>query len=425
MIDRAHGYFQREKETMSKRKREAYQKEKLSEILRYGYRYSKAIRSRFDAIGIRPERIKDLKDLEKLPITKKTDLVTAQKQIPPFGGFEVVSKKGMRRIYISPGPVFEPGEWDYKDTRWAQALFACGIRKGDVVLNTFNYHLTPLAFMLDESLKMLGATVIPVGPGNLSMQIQLIRQLHVTGFLGMPSFLMSLIEAAEGMSLDLKKDLFLKAAFVGAEMFPESLRQKLEGKLEIFIRQAYGTVDAGCLGYECPEKNGMHIPEDVMVEIVDTETGRQLEIGATGEIVATTFSKVFPLIRFATGDLSYLIEDPCPCSRTSMRLGKILGRTDQVTKVWGIFIHPWQVDELMSKFPMVANYQIVVTRKEYRDQMTVYIELKEEGAEQAGLKRRVEKEMEEVLKVKGQVEFVQRGGIPDRAKKIDDRRIWE
>jgi phenylacetate-CoA ligase len=425
MIDRARGYFQREKETMSRKRREAYLKERLSEILRYGYRSSKAIRSRFDAMGIKPEKIKTLKDLEKLPITKKADLVNSQKQTPPFGGFEVVPKKGMRRIYISPGPVFEPGEWDYKDTRWAQALFACGIRKGDVVLNTFNYHLTPLAFMLDESLKMLGASVIPVGPGNLSMQIQLMRQLHVTGFLGTPSFLMSLIEAAEGMTLDLKKDLSLRAAFVGAEMFPESLRQKLEGKLEIFIRQAYGTVDVGCLGYECPEKKGMHISEDVMVEIVDTETGRQLEIGATGEIVATTFSKVFPLIRFATGDLSYLIEDPCPCGRTSMRLGKILGRTDQVTKVWGIFIHPWQVDELMSKFPMVANYQIVVTRKEYHDQMAVYIEMKEEVADQIGLKRRVEKEMEEVLKVKGQVEFVQRGGIPDRAKKIDDRRIWE
>jgi phenylacetate-CoA ligase len=425
MIDRARGYFQRGKETMSRKRREAYLKERLSEILRYGYRSSKAIRSRFDAMGIKPERMKNLKDLEKLPITKKTDLVTFQKQTPPFGGFEVVPKKGMRRIYVSPGPVFEPGEWDYKDTRWAQALFACGIRKGDVVLNTFNYHLTPLAFMLDESLKMLGASVIPVGPGNLSMQIQLMRQLHVTGFLGTPSFLMSLIEAAEGMTLDLKKDLSLRAAFVGAEMFPESLRQKLEGKLEIFIRQAYGTVDVGCLGYECPEKKGMHISEDVMVEIVDTETGRQLEIGATGEIVATTFSKVFPLIRFATGDLSYLIEDPCPCGRTSMRLGKILGRTDQVTKVWGIFIHPWQVDELMSKFPMVANYQIVVTRKEYHDQMAVYIEMKEEVADQIGLKRRVEKEMEEVLKVKGQVEFVQRGGIPDRAKKIDDRRIWE
>src|SRR4030043_1841328 len=241
MMDRAHGYFRKGKETMSKRKREAYLIERLSEILHYGYRYSKAIQARFDAAGIKPEKIKTLKDLEKLPITKKADLVNSQKQTPPFGGFEVVPKKGMRRIYISPGPVFEPGEWDYKDTRWAQALYACGMRKGDLVLNTFNYHLTPLAFMFDESLKMLGVSVVPIGPGNLSMQIQLIRQLHVTGYLGTPSFLMSLIEAAEGMSLDLKKDLFLKAAFVGAELFPESLRQKLEGKFEIFIRQAYGT----------------------------------------------------------------------------------------------------------------------------------------------------------------------------------------
>ncbi len=425
MIDRSRGYFQREKETMSRKKREAYLKDNLSKILRYGYRYSKAIRSRFDALGVKPEKIRDLRDLEKLPITKKTDLVTFQRQTPPFGGFGIIPKKGVRRIYISPGPVFEPGEWDYSDIRWAQALFACGLRRGDVVLNTFNYHLTPLALMLDESLEMLGASVIPIGPGNLSMQIQLLRQLHVTGFLGTPSFLMSLLEAAEGMSLDLKKDLSLKVGFVGAEMFPESLRQKLEGKLEIFVRQAYGTVDVGCLGYECREKKGMHIPEDVIVEIVDTETGKQLEIGATGEIVATTFSKTFPMIRFATGDLSYLIEDPCPCGRTSPRLGKILGRTDQVTKVWGIFIHPWQVDEVMAKFSWVADYQIVITRKEYRDQMTIYIELKEEGADQGSLRRSIQREMEEVLKVKGEVVFTGRGGIPDRAKKIDDRRIWE
>src|SRR4030043_1501731 len=167
MIGRSRGYFQREKETMSKKRREAYLKKRLSEILRYGYRYSKAIQSRFDAVGIKPGKVKDLKDLEKLPITKKTDLVTFQKQTPPFGGFEIISKKGVRRIYISPGPVFEPGEWDYDDIRWAQALFACGIRKGDVVLNTFNYHLTPLAIMLDESLRTLEATVIPVGPGNI------------------------------------------------------------------------------------------------------------------------------------------------------------------------------------------------------------------------------------------------------------------
>jgi phenylacetate-CoA ligase len=425
MIDRTHGYYDRKKEKMSKGEREAYLKERLSEILRYGYRHSKSIRSRFDTVGLMPKEVRDLKDLEKLPITKKADLVTAQKEIPPLGGFEVIPKEGLRRIYISPGPVFEPGEWDYEDIRWTQGLYACGMRKGDIVLNTFNYHLTPLAFMLDESLQMLGATVVPIGPGNLSMQIQLMRQLHVTGFLGTPSFLMSIVEAAEEIHLDFKKDLHLKAAFVGAEMFPESLRQKLEGKLEILLRQAYGTVDVGCLGYECPEKNGMHIPEDVIVEIVDTETGRQLEIGATGEIVATTFSKVFPMIRFATGDLSYLIEDPCPCGRTSMRLGKILGRTDQVTKVLGIFIHPWQVDEVMAKFPIVTNYQVVVTRKEYRDEMTIYIELKEEVADKIGLKKRLEGEVKEILKVKGEVVFTVRGGIPDRAKKIDDRRIWE
>ncbi len=372
-----------------------------------------------------PKDIKHLKDLEKLPITKKADLVTAQKETPPLGGFAVVPKGGLGRIYVSPGPVLEPGERYDRDVRWAQALYACGMREGDMVLNTFNYHLTPFAFMLDGTLQMLGATVIPVGPGNLSMQINLMRQLHVTGFLGTPSFLMSIVEAAEGMHLDLKKDFSLQAAFVAAEMFPESLRQKLEGKLGINIRQAYGTVDVGCLGYECPKRNGMHIPEDVIVEIVDTETGKQLEIGATGEIVATTFNKVFPMIRFATGDLSYLIESPCPCGRTSMRLGKILGRTDQVTKVFGIFIHPWQVDEVMAKFPVVANYQVVVTRKEHRDRMEIYVELKEEVTDKVTLKRRMEKEVEEVLKVKGEAVFVQKGGIPDRAKKIDDRRIWE
>jgi len=265
MIDREHGYFDLERETRSKEKREAYLELRLSEILHHGYRHSKAIHSMFKKVGFMPDATKELKDLEKLPITKKADLVNAQKENPPFGGFGILPEAGVRRIYVSPGPVFEPGEWDYDDIRWAQALFACGIRKGDVVLNTFNYHLTPLAIMLDESLQILEATVIPVGPGNISMQINLMRQLQVTGFLGTPSFLMSIVDASEGMRLDPRRDLHLKAAFVGAEMFPESLRQKLEGKLDIFIRQAYGTVDVGCLGYECVEKRGMHIPEDVIV----------------------------------------------------------------------------------------------------------------------------------------------------------------
>jgi phenylacetate-CoA ligase len=425
MTDRISGYYDEKKETMSQEEREADLKKRLSEVLRYGYRHSKRIKSQLDGARLIPDEIRGFKDLEKLPITRKADLVFSQKESPPFGGYGVVPEEGVRRIYISPGPVFEPGEWDYEDIRWTQALFACGIRKGDIVLNTFNYHLTPFAFMLDDSLRMIRATVVPVGPGNIPMQINLMRQLHATAFVGTPSFLMAVVEAAEGMHLDLKKDISLRVAFVAAEMFPESLRQKLESKLKILIRQTYGTVDVGCLGYECPEKNGRHIPEDVIVEIVDTDTGRQLETGATGEIVATPFSKAFPLIRFATGDLSYLIEAPCPCGRTSPRLGKILGRTDQVTKVWGIFIHPWQVDEVMARFPVIANYQVVVTRKDYRDEMTIYIELREEVADKIDLKRKLEGEVKEVLKVKSEIVFVQKGGIPDRAKKIDDRRIWE
>ncbi len=425
MINRRQGFFDKGKETMSRDEREAYQRSKLFDILSYGYQYSKAIRSGFEKVNLKPGQIHDLKDLERLPVTKKADLVNAQRETPPFGGFEILSDMGLRRIYVSPGPVYEPGEWDYHDIRWAQALYACGIRKGDIVLNTFNYHLTPLALMLDESLGMFQATVVPVGPGNISMQINLMRQLRVTAYVGTPSFLMAIVEAAEGMHLDLKRELSLQIAFVGAEMFPESLRQKLEARLDLMVRQGYGTVDVGCLGYECPEKMGMHIPEDVIVEIVDTETGKQMEIGATGEIVATNFNKTFPMLRFATGDLSFLIEDPCPCGRTSVRLGKILGRTDQVTKVYGIFVHPWQVDEVMAKFPVISNYQLVVTRKDYRDQVAIYVELKEELTEKTQLKRRLEKEVQDTLKVTAEVVFTEKGGIPDRAKKIDDRRIWE
>ena len=263
MVDRRHGFFDKEKETMPREMREAYQRRKLSEILSHGYLHSKAIRSRFERAGLEPEEIRDLKDLERLPITKKADLVHAQKESLPFGGFEVIAEEGVRRIYVSPGPVYEPGEWDYDDIRWAQALYACGIREGDIVLNTFNYHLTPLALMLDESLGMFKATVVPVGPGNISMQINLMRQLQITAYIGTPSFLMAIVEAAEGMHLNLKEDLHLQSAFVGAEMFPESLRQKLEMKLDLMVRQGYGTVDVGCLGYECPEKMGMHIPEAV------------------------------------------------------------------------------------------------------------------------------------------------------------------
>jgi phenylacetate-CoA ligase len=208
-------------------------------------------------------------------------------------------------------------------------------------------------------------------------------------------------------------------------MLPESLRSKLEEKFGMVIRQTYGTADIRCLGYECVKKNGMHIPDDKIVEIVDPETGKQLSPGKVGEIVATTFNKVYPLIRFGTGDLSILTETPCPCGRTSPRLLRILGRVDQATKVRGLFVHPGQVDEVVSKYPQIAKSQAVLTRKENKDEMTFRIELKEEISQAEKLEEEIEKSIRDVMKVRGNVQFVPKGAIPEGAKKIEDQRTWE
>jgi phenylacetate-CoA ligase len=423
--DRSSGYFNEKRETMPQEERRDYLNGKLGEFVKYAYEHSRAARGKLEAAKMRPEEIKTIDDLQRLPVTTKFDLVEMQKANVPFGGFEGVPLDKMRRIYILPGLIYEPGEWDYRDTRWAEALYACGFRAGDIAQNTFNYHMWPFAFMLDDSLKMLGCTTVPTGVGNTQMQVKIMHQLKVTGYVGTPSFLMSIAERAGAMGFDPKKDFSLRVGFVGAEMLPESLRERLERDFGMTIRQCYGTVDVGCLGYECIEKQGMHVPDDVIVEIVDPDTGQRVPDGSPGEIVATTFNRTFPMIRYGTGDLSFISEEPCPCGRTSLRLMKILGRTDQVTKVRGTFIHPWQTDELMAKYPQVDKYQVVVTRSRYVDEMTFLVELTDESVDKAPLKRRLEKDIQEALNVKGEVEFVRRGVIFDKHKKIEDKRSWE
>jgi phenylacetate-CoA ligase len=279
--------------------------------------------------------------------------------------------------------------------------------------------------MVDNSLRQAGCIVVPTGVGNTEQQVNIMKSLRVNGYCGTPSFLLNLAEKAEEMGLDCRNDLSLRVAFVAAEMLPESLRSKLEEKFGMMIRQSYGTADIGCLGYECREKNGMHIPDDRIVEIVDPTTGKQLPPGKPGEIVGTTFNKVYPLIRFGTGDLSYLTDSPCPCGRTSPRLAKILGRVDQVTKVRGLFVHPGQADEVASKHPEIQKYRVVVTRKEHKDEMTFQVELKEEASQPGKLKSEIEQSIRDVMKVRGEVQFVSKGAIPAEAKKIEDQRTWE
>ncbi len=425
-MDRTSGFLKKNLETLPPKKRVEYLNRRLRGVVQYAYKHSIAVRSKLDSVGLKPKDIQTLKDLEKIPITKKTDLMELQKKNPPFGGWEGVPMTDLRRIYVSPGPIHEPGEAAYDELGWAQGMVAAGFRPGDLAINTFSYHMVPFALqMLDNSLHQIGCVTIPSGVGNTEQQVNILKVLKATAYCGTASFLLNIAEKAEEMGLDLRKDLNLKVGCVATEMLPESLRSRLEEKFGMTIRQGYGTADIGCLGYECIRKNGMHVPDDKIVEIVDPNTGKRVEPGKSGEIVATTFNKVYPLIRFGTGDLSILTETPCPCGRTSPRLVKILGRVDQATKVRGLFIHPGQADEVVSKHPQISKVRVVVTRKEHKDEMTFQVELKDEASQSDKLKSEIEQSIRDVMKVRGEVQCVSKGAIPEGSKKIEDRRTWE
>ena len=425
-IDRNGGFYRKSLETMPIPQKTWYLNRKLKEILHYAHNHSFAIKHKMDSVGATPKDIQTIQDLEKLPITQKADLIEIQKKNPPFGGFEGIPLGKLRRIYVSPGPIYEPGEADCEELGWAQALYAGGFRPGDIVINTFNYHMVPFALnMLDNSLFRVGCITVPTGIGNTEQQVHILKYLKANGFCGTPSFLLQISEKAEEMGLNPKEDLHLRVGLVAAEMLPESLRSKLEGKFGAILRQSYGTADIGCLGYECREKKGLHVPDDKIVEIVDPETGKALAPGKVGEVVGTTFNKAYPLIRFGTGDLSFMTDEPCPCGRTSPRLVRIMGRIDQATKVRGLFIHPGQVDEVAARHPQIGRWQMVVTRKGDKDEMTLRVELKEKMMPSEKGKEEIEKSIREVMKLRGEVQWASSGTIPEGIKRIEDQRIWE
>ena len=424
-LKKGNRFFDRARETMDWEERESDLNIRFLKTFENAFRHSKAYREMYDSAGIEIKDITGMEDLERLPILKMDDLVERQKRDVPFGGFETVNQDKIRRIYINPGLIYQPGEWEFLDTSWAEALCGIGFNFGDRILNTFNYHMWPIAFMLDESVKMIGSTVIPTGVGNTLMQVKIMQMLKVNGFIGTPSFIMTLIQRAEGMGLDLKKDLSLETALVGAEMLSESLRSRIEDKLKMTVRQVYGTAFLGCIGYECINMTGLHVPDNVIVEVVDPNTGKQVQPGATGEIVVTNFNTTYPMIRMATGDLSMLVRESCACGRTGPMLKKIFGRIDQATKVRGTFVHPWQADEVISRYPEVFKYQVVITREDDKDVMTFVVELVEETDRSELIRGRIERDIKDILAVKGAVQIVPRGTLPDLHKKIEDKRTWE
>ncbi len=396
-----------------------FQITRLHELMAGEWQKAAGFLSRLAGAGVTSDDLNGPGDLRKFPILRKSELPGIQGQDPPFGGLITVPAGRLRRIYSSPGPIYDPDGHLPSYYRWERAFAACGFQEGDIVLNCFAYHLTPAGAMFEEGANNLGCAVIPAGIGNSEIQVQVAVHLKANAYVGLPSYLKVLLEKAAEANLT----LFLEKAFVIAEKLPESLRTELQRDHGIHTRQGYGTAEVGAIAYECEEGQGMHFDPSVILEILDPESGEPVQPGGTGEVVVTVLNPVNTLLRFATGDLSSAVDTPCPCGRKSPRLTGILGRVDQVTKVRGLFVHPSQLSLALSGFPEVQRFRAVVVRERAMDDMTLEVESNLPLA--AHTLQEMAQKLKEVLKLGVQVIRVETGTIPEGTEVINDRRKWE
>ena len=362
-----------------------------------------------------PDLVDDREGLAALPVTRKSDLVQIQKSSRPFGGMLNHAPAIASRPFVSPGPIFEP-EIDRPDP-WngARALFAAGFRSGDVVLNTFSYHLTPGGFLFDSSARALGCRVIPAGPGNVETQLDLIEGYCPVGFFGTPDFLKILVEAAATKGRDISS---IKRAAVSGAAFPPSLRSYLESR-GIDAYQIYATADVGVIAYESSAREGMIVNEHLIVEIVWPGTGNPVRAGEIGEMVVTSLDWQRPLVRLALGDLTAAMHGLSPCGRTNMRIKGWLGRSDESTKVKGMFVRPEQIAEIGRRHQEIERMRLVVTRRADADQMTLEVETPSLSDAD---REKLENTLTSVTKLRGTVASVPPGSLPRDGRLISDER---
>ena len=390
----------------------AAQNQLAAHAARYGYEHSAEIRSRMDVAGISPDRIRSVADLATIPTLAKDDLPALQASDPPFGGMLAVPATELRRIYRSPGGITDPEGREEDFWRVAPALWAAGFRPGQIALNTLSYHLTPGGHMLDSGLRAVGCVVIPGGVGNSAEQLEIARHSGATGYAGTPQFLETLVERAGDQPVP-----FERALVTGGPLFPP-VRQRLE-EAGIDVYQAYGTADAGVLGYDCEERGGWHVSPRAVIEIVRPGTGDPAEDGEPGEVVVSNANLAYPLLRFGTGDLSALDRSPCACGRTSPRLSGFLGRVGEGVKVRGMFVHPRQIAAPLATDPAVARFRGIVTNDGRDDVLTVSVE--PAGGAEPDVPA-IEAALRDSAKVRVTVIVVDTGTIPADAPPLSDER---
>src|SRR5215471_11448645 len=369
--------------------------------------------------AVDPEDIVDRRTLAELPLTRKSALIELQRQNPPFGGFVAAPMSALRRVFASPGPIYEPEGRRPDYWRFARALFAAGFRAGDLLHNAFSYHLTPAGAMVESGADALGCPVIPAGTGQTEQQLRTIADLRPVGYIGTPSFLKVLLDRAATEGADVSS---LKKGLVGAEALPSALRADFHSR-GLSVLQCYGTADIGVISYETtgPEGElceGMILDEGIILELVMPGTGEPVPPGEVGEVVVTTLTQEYPLIRFATGDLSAMLPGPSLCGRTNHRIKGWLGRADQATKVRGMFVHPEQVAEVLRRHKSIIRARLVVERPQSTDEMTLLAELGEPGEDPG----RIAETLQAVTKMRGNVSPVPEGSLTAEGRLIEDRR---
>ncbi len=359
--------------------------------------------------------------LARLPVTRKSDLIDLQKAVPPFGGLNATPLAGLSRVFASPGPIYDPEGRGQDWWRFGRALFAAGFRSGDLVHNTFSYHFTPAGFMLEGAAHQLGCPVFPAGIGQTEMQVQAISDLKPAAYVGTPSFLRIILDKADALGIDVAS---LKKAVVSGEALPATLRQQF---LERGIRvcQAYATADLGVIAYESPTEEGLIVEEEVLLEIVRPGTGDPVAEGEVGEVLVTSFNRDYPLIRFATGDLSAILPGISPCGRTNVRIKGWMGRADQTTKVKGMFVHPAQVAGILARHPEIKRARLVVDNASAQDRMILHCELSGLAELPEEFNAAVVASIREVTKLRGEVAFWELGALPNDGKVIEDIRQYE
>lgn len=389
----------------------------LQEIIQYAYQHAEGWKKRLDECGVKPDEIKEADDLVRIPVLRKDRLPEVQRNHYPFGGLATAGASQMARIFMSPGPIYDPQAVDGDYWRFSEALSAAGFGEGDIVQNTFSYHLSPAGFMFDSALRKLGAAVVPAGVGNSELQVQIMKDVGVTGFVGTPSYLAALLEKAEELGMDPARDFRLNKAFFTAEKLSSSLRQQFES-LGISVSEGYGTADAGCIAYQTGDEAGLKVTPSAIVQICDTETGEPIRShGEMGEVVVTLLDKAYPLIRFGTGDLSAWVE-----GKEGDRIVGVLGRVGDGVKVRGMFVHKQQIDSVIKEFPEVEYYQAVVTREDHRDQFTLQVEC---GNMASFDEENLLKRLKDVLRVTPSIVQVESGSLDRDETQLVDRRKWD